>query len=205
MTTIKETPMEAPASLEFWWNAGITWDRYLAEEIETHRDLWEGVYRRATTPVWTLEALEDMGREWKLIAIAEDWCGDASNLVPVFARLARDSQWIDLRIVKRDESPELMDMYLTNGSRSIPIVVVMDGDFRPVGPWGPRPADLQKFVIREIVIDGPAITYEQGLRKDNISVIDAGKVCIEDFLARTDKDVKQTFEDSSQLEMFCFL
>ncbi|MCK5484312.1 MAG: thioredoxin family protein [Gemmatimonadetes bacterium] len=149
MTTIKETLMEAPASLEFWWNAGITWDRYLAEEIETHRDLWEGVYRRATTPVWTLEALEDMGREWKLIAIAEDWCGDASNLVPVFARLARDSQWIDLRIVKRDESPELMDMYLTNGSRSIPIVVVMDGDFRPVGPWGPRPADLQKFVIRE--------------------------------------------------------
>ena len=30
-----------------------------------------------------LEALEDLGREWKLLVIAEDWCGDASNLVPV--------------------------------------------------------------------------------------------------------------------------
>ncbi len=42
-----------------------------------------------------------------------------------------------------------MDLYLTNGSRSIPIVVIMDDAFRPVGRWGPRPAELQEFVIRE--------------------------------------------------------
>ncbi len=148
MTTVKEAPRTRPESLEFWWHKGFTWERYLADEVEAHRDLWEGVYRRSTTPVWTLEALEDMGRNWNLLAIAEDWCGDASNLLPVFGRLARDSDWIDLRIVKRDESPELMDRFLTNGSRSIPIVVIMDDDFGPVGRWGPRPVELQEFVLR---------------------------------------------------------
>jgi hypothetical protein len=182
MATLEETPRKAPKGLESWWDTGITWDRYLAEEIETHRDLWEGVYRRATTPVWTLEALEDMGREWKLIAISEDWCGDASNLVPVFARLARDSQWIDLRIVKRDESPELMDMYLTNGSLSIPIVVVMDGDFSAVGRWGPRPADLQKFVIREKEKgDRPALEIYKDTRRWYAK--DRGRTTLREMLA----------------------
>lgn len=149
MTTISETRAAAPESLETWWNEGLTWDRYLADEIVEHRELWQGVYRKSVTPDWALAELEERGRDWKLIAISEDWCGDASNLVPIFARLAEASPWIDLRIVKRDEHPELMDMYLTNGSRSIPIVVIMDEAFRPVGRWGPRPVELQEFVIRE--------------------------------------------------------
>jgi len=48
-----------------------------------------------------------------------------------------------------DEHPDLMDLYLTNGSRSIPIAVIMDAEFRPLGRWGPRPAALQELVMRE--------------------------------------------------------
>lgn len=149
MTMINETPTEAPGSLESWWDAGLTWERYLADEIVEHRDLWEGVYRKSETPEWALLELERMGRRWNLIALAEDWCGDASNLVPIFARLAEASPLVDLRVVMRDQHPDLMDLYLTNGSRSIPIVVVADEAFRPVGRWGPRPAELQEFVITE--------------------------------------------------------
>ena len=149
MTTISETPTAAPESLEFWWGTGLTWERYLADEIVEHRELWEGVYRKSKTPTWALEELDEIGRHWNLIAIAEDWCGDASNLVPIFARLAEASQRIDLRILKRDEHPDLMDLYLTNDSRSIPIVVIMDEEFRPAGRWGPRPTALQEVVLRE--------------------------------------------------------
>lgn len=92
MTTLSETPTQAPESLELCWNTGLTWERYLADEIVEHRDLWEGVYRKSGTPDWALEELERIGKRWNLIAIAEDWCGDASNLVPIFARLAEASQ-----------------------------------------------------------------------------------------------------------------
>lgn len=147
MTMTGETPTMAPEGLDSWWDQGFTWDRYLADEIREHRDLWVGVYRKTTIPEWAVEELEALGRSWNLLAISEDWCGDASNLVPIFARLAEASPRVDFRIVKRDENPELMDRYLTNGSRSIPIVVIMDEALRSRGHWGPRPAGLQEFVI----------------------------------------------------------
>ena len=50
-------------------------------------------------------------------------------------------------MLRRDEHPELMDRYLTNGTRSIPIVIVLDGEFREVSRWGPRPAELQAWVL----------------------------------------------------------
>jgi len=149
MTMTSDPPTTAPDSLDSWWNVGLTWDRYLADEIVEHRGLWEGVYRKSSVPEWALEELERRGRRWNLLVISEDWCGDASNLVPIFARLAEATDRVELRIVKRDEHPDLMELYLTNGSRSIPIVVVLDEQLRSVGHWGPRPAELQEFVIAE--------------------------------------------------------
>ena len=40
-----------------------------------------------------------------------------------------------------------MDRYLTNGSRSIPIVIALDESFNELGHWGPRPAELQAWVM----------------------------------------------------------
>jgi hypothetical protein len=40
-----------------------------------------------------------------------------------------------------------MDQYLTNGSRSIPIVIVLDESFEEIGHWGPRPTELQTWVM----------------------------------------------------------
>ena len=54
---------------------------------------------------------------------------------------------MELRILRRDEHPELMDRYLTNGSRSIPIVIALDDSFRELGHWGPRPRVLQAWVL----------------------------------------------------------
>jgi hypothetical protein len=54
---------------------------------------------------------------------------------------------LELRVILRDENPELMDQYLTNGSRSIPIVIALDESFKEVGHWGPRPTQLQAWVM----------------------------------------------------------
>jgi hypothetical protein len=47
----------------------------------------------------------------------------------------------------RDTNPEVMDQYLTNGSRSIPIVIALNESFEEVGHWGPRPIELQTWVM----------------------------------------------------------
>lgn len=132
-----------------YWEKGFTWDAYMADEVQTSRALWEGVARGVRVPAWALERAAAAGGSWKVLMISEDWCGDASNTVPVVAALAEAAPELEMRVVKRDENPELMDEYLTDGSRSIPLAVILDPEFRPRGRWGPRPAELQEFVLRE--------------------------------------------------------
>jgi len=96
-----------------------------------------------------VEAARAMAGRWKLVALSEDWCGDAVNTLPVVARLAEAAGW-DLRVLSRDDNPDLMEAHLTNGrSRSIPVVIVYDEQFREVGWWGPRPSELQTWVLSE--------------------------------------------------------
>jgi hypothetical protein len=65
----------------------------------------------------------------------------------MIARLAELTPGFDLRVLERDKNPDLMDAYLTNGSRSIPIVIAYDADFRALGSWGPRPSELQEWAM----------------------------------------------------------
>lgn len=132
-----------------YWEDGVTFAAYLEGEVEENPDLWRGTYEKHDPPEWALERLEELGGNWHLLAISEDWCGDASNTLPVVARLAEASPRLEMRVVKRDENLDLMDRHLTDGSRSIPVVVVLDEDLEPVADWGPRPEELQEFVLDE--------------------------------------------------------
>ena len=143
------SPDETTANHETDWALGIPWNDYLEREVREHRELWHGVWQRVRSPQDQLDRLAEIGGEWRLLVLSEDWCGDASNLVPVLARFATDAPELDLRILKRDEHPDVMDLYLTNGSRSIPLAIILDDQGNAVGRWGPRPEDLQNFVMRE--------------------------------------------------------
>ena len=132
-----------------YWERAHSFDRYLKHEVEKNSSLWNGIYSQSHTPTWAARRVADIGGAWKLLVLAEDWCGDASNTVPVLARFADDAPNFELRIIKRDENPEVMDRHLTNGTRSIPMAIILDEAFQLVGEWGPRPEELQEFVLRE--------------------------------------------------------
>ena len=132
-----------------YWDNGFTWEDYLNGEVRKLEDLWRGVYARATVPEWAMERAGEIGGEWRMLVISEDWCGDASNTVPVMARMAEVLPGVQMRVVKRDENPQLMDAFLTNGSRSIPMAILLRPDWTVAGAWGPRPDELQAFVLGE--------------------------------------------------------
>ncbi len=125
------------------WDQAQSFDAFVGSST-AHKALWEGIYRIARLPEWATGVSVPGARH--LLVIAEDWCGDASNTVPIVAKWADAVPGVDLRIIQRDQHPEVMDRYLTNGSRSIPIVIVLDEDFRELGHWGPRPTVLQSWV-----------------------------------------------------------
>lgn len=132
-----------------YWDAGYTWRDYFDNEVHANLELWRSIYERSRLPDWALEEIIHHAGKVRLLAITEDWCGDAVNTLPIVARFADAAPNVELRLVKRDENPDLMDRHLTGTSRSIPIVVVLDEDFRLLGSWGPRPSLLQEFVLGE--------------------------------------------------------
>lgn len=140
---------EAVVNHESDWARGVPWERYLNQEVHEHVELWQGVWKRTRSPAEQLDRLAGIGGQWRLLVLSEDWCGDASNTVPVLARFAADAPQLELRVAKRDENLDLMDLYLTNGSRSIPLAIVLDESGTAVGRWGPRPVELQELVIGE--------------------------------------------------------
>ncbi|MHC8520324.1 thioredoxin family protein [Rossellomorea sp. H39__3] len=74
-----------------------------------------------------------------MIAITEDWCGDAMVNIPILLKLA-EAAGIEVKMILRDENLELMDQYLTNGtSRSIPIFIFIDGEGKERMVWDRGP------------------------------------------------------------------
>ncbi|MEX0684646.1 MAG: thioredoxin family protein [Balneolales bacterium] len=81
------------------------------------------------------------------IIISEAWCGDAAQSVPALQRIAQASDDITLKILLRDENLDVMDKYLTNGSRSIPKLICLDAEtLEEKWTWGPRPAEAQALM-----------------------------------------------------------
>lgn len=81
------------------------------------------------------------------LVISEGWCGDAAQIVPVLNKLAECSENIQFKIVIRDENLELMDLFLTNGNRGIPMLLILDEHNTVLNHWGPRPKTARKMVI----------------------------------------------------------
>lgn len=83
------------------------------------------------------------------LVISEGWCGDAAQLLPVFNKMVLASgDKIEMRVVLRDENDELMKLFLTNKSKSIPKLIVIHKETSgALAHWGPRPKGASDLII----------------------------------------------------------
>jgi hypothetical protein len=92
--------------------------------------------------------LENLSKEYIWLVLAESWCGDAAQIVPVINKMAEVSDKIDLRIVLRDENEDLMNLFLTDGTKSIPKLIIIDKESGAVvGDFGPRPKPAKQLIL----------------------------------------------------------
>lgn len=80
------------------------------------------------------------------LVISEPWCGDAAQTLPFLNKVSELTDKIKLKIVLRDDNLELMDQFLTNGSRSIPMVIMLNEKYEVIQQWGPRSQAATKLV-----------------------------------------------------------
>ena len=95
----------------------------------------------------TQKLLQKATKKITWIVLTEGWCGDAAHALPVIHKISDASEKIDLKIVLRDENEDLMNQFLTNGSKSIPKLVALDTETKEIiDTWGPRPSIATKMV-----------------------------------------------------------
>ncbi len=80
-----------------------------------------------------------------ILAITEDWCGDAMLNNPIIRKVA-EAAGVEVRTALRDADTDLIDRYLTNGGRAIPIYLVLNEAGEVIAKWGPRAPELQAYV-----------------------------------------------------------
>ncbi len=94
-----------------------------------------------------LEQLLGLEKPVIWLVLTEPWCGDAATAIPVMNAMAAASPKIKLQLLLRDVHPELMNRFLTNGSRSIPKLIALDPESLVARyTWGPRPQPAQALM-----------------------------------------------------------
>jgi thiol-disulfide isomerase/thioredoxin len=157
------------------------------ESVVKNAELWRGVYRTAIVSLLSVERLRIVPGEWRLLALSEDWCGDCVSTLPVIGRLAEQAG-LDLRVLGRDANPDLRDAHLTSGSRSIPVVMVLDADFLVRTWWGPRPAPVQRWYRNEGLM---LSKEERSRRKRAWYARDRGRTTAEEVVDAIERAVRR--------------
>lgn len=93
-----------------------------------------------------LSAFESIDIEQTWLVILESWCADGAQTIPILNKICEVNNNLNLKIILRDERPELMSLFLTNGTRSIPKLIILDNDNNVLKTWGPRSEMATKMV-----------------------------------------------------------
>jgi len=164
---------------ERYLQKGIGYNRYkqqMAEDLAVNADFKIKEYinlnqRRMNRVEKTFEISAELATQIKnlkhktyWLILTEHWCGDASQTLPVFNAIAEMSNGkIEMKLVYRDQNPELMDAYLTNETRSIPKLIQLDEYYNVTAFWGPRPSVAQQLVKQLKANPATAPTYANEL------------------------------------------
>jgi uncharacterized protein YutE (UPF0331/DUF86 family) len=99
---------------------------------------------KLTDPI--VSQLKKIDKKITFLVLTESWCGDAAQIMPVINKMAVLNAHIDFKVVLRDENLELMNLFLTNGTLSIPKLVIVDEALNVIADWGPRPKEATQMV-----------------------------------------------------------
>ncbi len=99
-------------------------------------------------------ALQTVRGPLRVVALTEDWCGDALLYLPVVGRMAADAGWA-LHLFRRAVAPDVDAAFSQAGlRRAIPTVVFYDAAMQQVAHFVERPT--QVTADREATIDALA-------------------------------------------------
>jgi hypothetical protein len=119
-----------------------------AAEKKEHAEAMEEARKTQPLDAHVMGFLGALARPVHVIVIAEDWCGDVVRHVPVLEAMADAAPQLKTRYIKREQRPDILARFLTNGGEAIPKFIFLSDRFVECGNWGPMPAACRELIAR---------------------------------------------------------
>lgn len=127
--------------------------RTLYEQGRTLEELVTGATRRAaiwrrltddgTVDADIVERARAVGGTWRILAVAEDWCGDSTFNLPYVEELVSQVPGLEIRIVDSRQGRWVMESHRTpDGRAATPTLLLLDEAWNEAGCFVERPAPL---------------------------------------------------------------
>lgn len=124
-----------------YFEKALTYRDYVAL-LGDNTSLHDLHYGKFDIPASTAKTISRMTPLYILV-LTEPWCGDSLAIFPVVRKITEANENWELRVLRRDENPELMDQFLTRGARAVPVFLFLSSDFSLLFRFGPRPKAAQ--------------------------------------------------------------
>ena len=125
------------------FDRGQTMEQFV-QGTSRQRESWIRNVAAAKIDPGMVERLRRVGRDLRLLIVAEDWCPDSVHTVPYVAALAAQAG-VDMRIVDRGSGAAMMKRHPTPDGRGVTPIVVLLRRGIDVGAWVERPSVLQSL------------------------------------------------------------
>ena len=136
-----------------------TAERIEATKINSQRII--RIYKTFIPSEHTVSVVNKLNHDWDWLLLIESWCGDGAQLSSIIAKIAELNTRIHLKVIFRDEHEDIMNMHLTNVSKSIPkLICLATSTQQLVGDWGPRPIAIQEKV-KEFKAANPTASHDE--------------------------------------------
>ena len=134
-------------NLETLYHQGRTYLEF-RDAAESRVEAWNNHYAEAQVPDALSTRLSTVAGKWRLLVVAEDWCGDSANTIPYVAKLVDVADNLDMRIINSEVGRAIMESHPTpDGRAATPTVILLTEGYEEAGCWVERPRKLQGWFL----------------------------------------------------------
>ena len=182
------TPATAPAprgaatadeTLKALFEGGRTFRDFLGA-ARRRTELWNRLAAEGTVAPEAVARARAVGGTWRILAVAEDWCGDSAHNIPYVAKLVEEVEGVELRIINSNAGRTLMEAHRTpDGRPATPTLILLDTAWNEVGCFVERPSPLMAWYMDNVADKSPDEVHEHVL---DFYAADQGQATVEDVV-----------------------
>ena len=175
-------PLPAPVAdetLKALYEGGRTFQDFLGG-ARRRTELWNRLAAEGTVAPDAVARARAVGGSWRILAVAEDWCGDSAHNIPYVAKLVEAVEGVELRIVNSTVGRGLMEAHRTpDGRPATPTLILLDSEWNEVGCFVERPSPLMAWYMENVADKTTDEIHEHVL---DFYAADQGHATVEDVV-----------------------